>query len=67
MTQRELNSAIAATTGESVSTIRRRGFSLMEPDDAAPLMMDWDEVRPEPTGIFPSRTLRRTAAPKITP
>jgi hypothetical protein len=32
MSQHELDSAVAQATGESVGTIRRRGFSIIEPD-----------------------------------
>lgn len=53
MSQSELNEAVAAATGESVKTIRRRGFSIVtplkvfEPDDeqdAASSYVDWDHV-----------------------
>ncbi len=55
MTQAELEAAVSRSTGESVGTIRRRGFSIVvptptiyepEPDDAAlPQMVDWDQVQ----------------------
>ena len=54
MTQAELNQAVADATGESVSTIRRRGFSVVtplsvfQPDDAddyaLPSVVDWDAL-----------------------
>jgi hypothetical protein len=53
MTQQQLDRELAAKTGESVSTIRRHGFSLVtplsifDPDAdqlAQPQMVDWDEV-----------------------
>jgi len=53
MTQRDINSAVALTTGESLSEIRRRGFSIAdpmevrfdpEPDQLVPQMIDWDDV-----------------------
>jgi len=53
MSQSELDSAVAAVTGESVRTIRRRGFSLVTPlkvfdPDAdemmEPQLIDWDQV-----------------------
>ena len=53
MTQRELDRAVAQATGEYVSEIRRRGFGVCElldqdfdpePLDAAPQMIDWDEL-----------------------
>jgi len=54
MTQAELNEAVASATGESVRTIRRRGFSIVSPlqifhpepdeDDLAPNTVDWDAL-----------------------
>jgi hypothetical protein len=53
MTQSDLNRELARVTGESLSTIRRRGFSIMEPltpceFDPEPNILpvqiiDWDE------------------------
>ena len=45
MTQRELERELALATGESLSTIRSRGFSIVEPPDLEPLTVDWDEVQ----------------------
>lgn len=54
MSQAELDREIARTTGESLGTIRRRGFSLMPATPTAfdpeaeelrlPQYLDWDEV-----------------------
>jgi DNA-binding winged helix-turn-helix (wHTH) protein len=53
MTQTELNQAVAEATGESVQTIRRRGFSVVTPlsvfqpdadDYALPSVVDWDAL-----------------------
>ena len=54
MTHTELNQAVANATGESVSTIQRRGFSVFtplqvfDPDDyddyALPSVVDWDAL-----------------------
>jgi len=53
VTQRELNRALARTTGESVRAISRFGFSLVDPDvpdgdldvsDIGPRMVDWDRL-----------------------
>jgi hypothetical protein len=53
MSQEELNEAVAAATGESVRTIRRRGFSVVTPltvfdpnDDqaASSPYVDWDQA-----------------------
>ncbi len=53
MSQQELDSAVAEATGESLRTIRRRGFSIIDPseDDYDPepnilpfQMVDWDQL-----------------------
>ena len=45
MNQSQLNRAVARATGESLSTIRRRGFTLLTPIpiEREPLVMNWDE------------------------
>ena len=54
MTQNELNRAIVEATGETVSTIKRLGFLLDDPNAAAdhfdpldpgPAVIDWDELQ----------------------
>jgi hypothetical protein len=59
MTQREIDRAVAARTGESLSEIRHLGFGIAEPDVAdydpepnsrPPLMIDWDSIYPFDTG-----------------
>jgi len=59
MTQRNIDNAVAAVTGESLCVIRRRGFGIAdpadvnfdpEPDDVPPAWLDWDQndsVEPE--------------------
>jgi len=53
MTQKELNRAIAGRTGESLRTIRSRGFSIVkprkkdfdpEPNLLPPQVVDWDDA-----------------------
>ena len=52
MSQAEIDRAVAEATGESLSTIRRRGFSLFtphslfDPDEslAQPQVVDWEQV-----------------------
>jgi hypothetical protein len=54
MSQAEMERELAHKTGESISTIRRRGFSLVTPlrvfdpdaDELAlpPQMVDWDQI-----------------------
>jgi DNA-binding winged helix-turn-helix (wHTH) protein len=61
MTQAELNQAVADATGESVSTIRRRGFSVVTPlqifdpdeDDSHiyPNLVDWDALERQRRGF----------------
>ena len=58
MTQRELERELALATGESLSTIRSRGFSIVEPPDLEPLTIDWDEVQQVQTPRI-SHTYRR--------
>lgn len=54
MTQEDLDREVAEATGESLRTIRRRGFSLIdpnqtdfdpEPNDVPAQLIDWDEVQ----------------------
>ena len=53
MTQQDLDTAVALATGEDITQIRRRGFSLADPLDVQfdpepctfpPQVIDWDEV-----------------------
>ena len=60
MTQAELDRELADTTGESISTIRDRGFSLVVMPNRNPLVVDWDQVQQrEPLRYVPRRRLRR--------
>lgn len=52
MPQQELELAVAKATGEDITKIQRRGFSLIEPHDndfdpepdcRSPQIIDWDE------------------------
>jgi hypothetical protein len=62
MTQRELDRELARMTGESLSTIRQRGFSLVEPPELEPLVVDWDALEKQRTAIFPQNAHARWAA-----
>ena len=63
MTQAELDRAVAFSTGESLSTIRRRGFSMLEVPELTPLTVDWDELDATRVGILPDgRRPRQLAA-----
>lgn len=53
MTQKDFHRAIARKTGESLKTIRRRGFSIVkpriknfdpEPNLLPPQVIDWDQA-----------------------
>ena len=62
MTQRQLEREVASATGESMTTIRRRGFSLVEPEYPEPLVLDWDDLDAERTSLFPAHYHRLQAA-----
>jgi hypothetical protein len=47
MTQCELDRELARVTGETLTTIRNRGFSLVEPPELEPLIIDWDQIEAE--------------------
>jgi hypothetical protein len=53
MNQSQLDRAVARATGETLSTISRRGFSIADPESVRydpepsrrpPLVVDWDEL-----------------------
>lgn len=55
--QHDLDREVARVTGESLRTIRRRGFSIVdlneqqfdtEPDDLPAMVLDWDSYQPMP-------------------
>ncbi len=56
MTQADLNRAVAQATGETVTTIKRLGFLLADPDELldpeaeelGPHVIDWDELEQQP-------------------
>jgi hypothetical protein len=64
MTQHALNRAVARATGESVSTIARRGFSLLRvgPVEREPLVIDWDQLDEQRYGMLPDRQHRSAVA-----
>ena len=62
MTQHQLDRAVARHTGESLSTIRSRGFSIVEPPELEPLVVDWDEVQAERIGLLPGYERAKIAA-----
>jgi hypothetical protein len=64
MRQRDLNRAIARSTGESITTISRMGFVPLvpEPIDREPRFLDWDQLELVRNGVphpyRPSRSAR---------
>ena len=54
MSQSQIDRAVARHTGESLSTIRSFGFSIVEPPELEPLTVDWDELAQERVAMFPS-------------
>lgn len=64
MTQAEMERELTRSTGESLSTIRGRGFSLIVMPDRNPLVVDWDQVQQrEPLRYVPRRrSVRRRLA-----
>ena len=64
MTHVEMEHELARSTGESLSTIRSRGFSLIVMPDRNPLVVDWDHVQQhEPMRYSPRRRpVRRPVA-----
>lgn len=60
MTQAELEREVAQSIGESLDTIRQRGFSLVVVPDRRPLVVDWEAVYP----CQPLRKPRTRSAPR---
>lgn len=56
MTQAEMERELADVTGESVGTIRHRGFQLVEPPVSYPRMVDWDSLNEERVAVLPQRS-----------
>jgi hypothetical protein len=74
MTQTDIDHAVAYATGEELSEIKRRGFSIAdptevdfdpEPDNLSGQVVDWDDDRfscPYPTVIHLDAFLHRRSA-----
>ena len=64
MTHAQMERELARTTGESLGTIRRHGFQLVEPPVLCPQLVDWDELDAERVAVLPqrSRQTRQLAA-----
>ena len=59
MTQAEMERELAAATGESLATIRRHGFQLVEPPVDFPHVVDWDTLLEERVAVLPQRCRER--------
>jgi hypothetical protein len=59
MTQRELERELSRTTGESLGTIRQRGFGLVEVRDPTPRYVDWEEQSANHIALLPNRSASR--------
>lgn len=62
MNRSRIELAVARATGESLASVRRLGFSAVEPqvnlsDDppARPGIVDWDDLELQRVGLFPPR------------
>jgi hypothetical protein len=64
MTQHQLNRAVARATGDSLATVARMGFGLVdpaaeqdncEPADFGPNYVDWDERQKQRLSYLPQR------------
>jgi hypothetical protein len=62
MTQAELERELSHATGESLATIRHRGFQLVESPTPEPLTVDWDELDAERVAVFPQRSRQKRGA-----
>ena len=62
MSQSQIDRAVARRTGESLSTIRSYGFSIVEPPEREPLTVDWDALQAERVALFPAQRERLLAA-----
>jgi hypothetical protein len=59
MTRHDLEQQLAKATGESIQTIRHRGFNVMDLPQAEPRSVDWDELHSQRLAVFPDRGCNR--------
>jgi hypothetical protein len=62
MTNAQMERELSDLTGESLDTIRHRGFQLVEPPELEPLIVNWDALDAERTSYLPQRSRLRRAA-----
>lgn len=62
MTQSQIEFSVARITGESLREVRRRGFSIADPEEVdfdpepgrmKPQVVDWDELDQQRVQLFP--------------
>ena len=56
MTHAEFEEEVARATGESLCTIRQRGFSLVDVHNRPPQVVDWDALDAKRTAVLPQRS-----------
>jgi len=59
MTHAQMERELAHATGESLTTIRSRGFQLVEPPVLSPQLVDWDELDAQRVAVVPQRSRER--------
>jgi len=59
MTHNQMERELSRATGESLATIRRHGFQLVEPPMASPQLVDWDELDADRVAFVPQRSRQR--------
>jgi len=62
MTQADVDREVAESTGESIATVRRRGFSLVVVPDRKPRIVNWDAVQGSEPARVPLRRRRQRQA-----
>ena len=62
MTRVEFERELSAATGESLGTIRHRGFQLVEPPVVYPRIVDWDVLHEDRVAVVPQRSRGRRLA-----
>ena len=58
----DLDREVSRTTGDSVATIRSLRFSLAEPEQPEPLVIDWEKLEASRVGLFSNRQPRKLRA-----
>ncbi len=59
MTHAQMERELSRTTGETLATIRRQGFQLVEPPTLSPQLVDWDALDGNRVAVVPQRSRER--------